>query len=106
MNMLVEITETKLFDLSRENQATGESTVLKYQKLWVHIPGEPHPSKNKRIVNSKAPALSEGYYVFDSARAYSDWNWSRVVLSTRDLRPATADEIKAFGFAPKITARA
>lgn len=96
MNLLVEVTDIKTFDGENVSRGTGESREFKYQKLWIHIPGEPHPSKNKRVITKEAPTLPVGFYVFDVSKCFSDWNWSRVNLSTRHLVPATAEQIAAF----------
>lgn len=100
MNLLVEVTDTATYDGENTARSTGEVREFKYQKLWIHIPGEPHPSKNKRIISKDAPILTPGWYEFDLSRAYSDWSWSRMTLSTRYLKPVDAERLAALRGAP------
>ncbi|HEY0975562.1 MAG TPA: hypothetical protein VGE57_13805 [Solimonas sp.] len=93
MNLLVEVTDTNTYDGENTNTRTGETSGFKYQKLWIHIPGEPHPSKNKRVISKEAPILQPGFYEFDLSRSYSDWSWSRITLSTRYLKPCTPERV-------------
>lgn len=95
MNLLVEVVDEGTFDGENTSRSTGESTSFKYQKLFIHIPGERYPSKNKRIVNKENPTLKPGFYVFDVSKCYSDWSWSRVTLSTRNLVPAPQEVVTA-----------